>query len=143
VFDLGWSELFIIGLVTLLVVGPKDLPRVLRTISQLVAKARGMAREFQSGVDDMIRESELGDIKKKFNEFKDQADVKSDFMKMLDEQEKAADRSESANTGKTAADAPAEPSIQPPSAQNKPELPESSDEPVAPEPEKQDGRAVS
>lgn len=63
-FDIAWSELLVIGAVALVVIGPKDLPKVLKTIGQIVAKARGMAREFQGGLDDMIRESELDELRK-------------------------------------------------------------------------------
>jgi sec-independent protein translocase protein TatB len=63
--DIGWQELFFIGIIALIVVGPKDLPKVLRTVSQYVRKARGLAREFQGGVADMVREAELDDIKRK------------------------------------------------------------------------------
>ena len=55
-FDIAWSELGVIAVVALIVIGPKDLPKVLRTIGQWTAKARSMAREFQSGIDDMVRE---------------------------------------------------------------------------------------
>ena len=61
--DIGWPELLLIGIVTLLVVGPKELPRVLRTVMNVVRKARGMAREFQSSLDDIAREADLEDIK--------------------------------------------------------------------------------
>lgn len=63
--DIGWQELFLIGVVALIVVGPKDLPRVLRTVSHFMRKARGLAREFQNGVADMVREADLDDIKRK------------------------------------------------------------------------------
>lgn len=63
-FDIAWSELGIIAAVALLIIGPKDLPKVLRTVGQWVAKARSMAREFQSGIDDMVREAELDDLRK-------------------------------------------------------------------------------
>lgn len=63
-FDIGWSELLVIGIVTLLVVGPRDLPRMLKTLGVWTGKARAMAREFQSGVNDMIRESELDQIRR-------------------------------------------------------------------------------
>lgn len=66
-FDLGWSELFIIALVALIVVGPKDLPRVLRGVTQTLGKIKGMAREFQSGLDEMAREAELSDLKKEID----------------------------------------------------------------------------
>jgi sec-independent protein translocase protein TatB len=62
-FDIGWQELIIIGALVIIVVGPKDLPRVLKTIMGMVRKARGMAREFQSSVDDLIREADLDDMK--------------------------------------------------------------------------------
>lgn len=63
-FDIGWQELFVIGILALIVVGPKDLPRVIRTISGMIRKAKGMAREFQSGLDEVIREAELDDMRK-------------------------------------------------------------------------------
>lgn len=61
--DIGWNELLIIALVTILVVGPKELPRVLRTVTQFFRKLRAMASEFQSGLDDLAREAELQDLK--------------------------------------------------------------------------------
>lgn len=63
-FDIGWSEMAVVALLALIVIGPKDLPRVMRTASHWVRKARGLAREFQSGIDDMIREADLEDAKK-------------------------------------------------------------------------------
>lgn len=63
-FDIAWSELGVIAVVALLVIGPKDLPKVLRSIGQWTSKARAMAREFQSGIDDMVREAELDDLRK-------------------------------------------------------------------------------
>ena len=62
--DIGWPELLIVALVTIMVVGPKELPRVLRTVTQLMRKVRAMASEFQSGIDDLAREAELDDLKK-------------------------------------------------------------------------------
>jgi sec-independent protein translocase protein TatB len=63
VFDIGWSEMAIILVVALVVVGPKDLPRLARTLGQWMAKGRSMAREFQRHIDDMAREAELQDLK--------------------------------------------------------------------------------
>jgi len=63
-FDIGWLEMAVIAMIALIVVGPKDLPRVLRSVAHWARKARGLAREFQSGVDDMIREADLEDTKK-------------------------------------------------------------------------------
>ncbi|MEO5335547.1 MAG: Sec-independent protein translocase protein TatB [Magnetospirillum sp. WYHS-4] len=62
-FDVGWQELMLIGVVALVVVGPKDLPLALRTGAKWVRKARGLAREFQTGVNEVIREAELEEIK--------------------------------------------------------------------------------
>jgi sec-independent protein translocase protein TatB len=62
--DIGWSEMAVIALIALVVIGPKDLPKVMRSASQWVRKARGLAREFQSGVDDMIREADMEDARK-------------------------------------------------------------------------------
>ncbi len=62
--DIGWQELFFIGVIALLVVGPKDLPRALSTVARVYRKARGMAGEFQSGISEMVREAELDDIKR-------------------------------------------------------------------------------
>ena len=66
-FDIGWPELFIIAVVVLLVVGPKDLPKVLRTVGNLAGKAKAITREFRGHVDDMIRDSELEDVRDQIN----------------------------------------------------------------------------
>jgi sec-independent protein translocase protein TatB len=63
-FDFAWSELMLIGIVALIVIGPKDLPRVLRTAGKWVSQARAVAREFQGSIDQMIRESELEDVRR-------------------------------------------------------------------------------
>jgi sec-independent protein translocase protein TatB len=63
-FDLAWSHMLLIGVVALLVIGPKDLPRVLRTVGVWVGRARAIAREFQGSLDQMIRESELEEMRK-------------------------------------------------------------------------------
>jgi sec-independent protein translocase protein TatB len=63
-FDFAWSELMVIGAVALVVIGPKDLPKALKTAGIVVRRARGMAREFQNSIEDMIREAELEDVRK-------------------------------------------------------------------------------
>ena len=65
-FGIYSGELLVIAVVALVVIGPKDLPRVMRTIGNFVGQMRGMARHFRSGVDNMIRESELADMEKKW-----------------------------------------------------------------------------
>ncbi len=61
-FDLGWTELLIIGVVALIVVGPKDLPKMFRTLGQFTAKARNMAREFQRAMDDAADDTGVKDV---------------------------------------------------------------------------------
>ncbi len=63
-FDIGWSEMAVVALIALLVIGPKELPKAMRTVAKWVRKARAVTREFQSGIDDMIRESELEETRK-------------------------------------------------------------------------------
>ena len=67
-FDIGWSEMLIIGAVALIVIGPKELPGALKTFAYWVRQARKLAREFQSGVDDMIRQAELEEAKQAVEE---------------------------------------------------------------------------
>jgi sec-independent protein translocase protein TatB len=67
-FDIGWPELFLIAAVTLVVVGPKEIPHVLRNVMGWIKKARSLAGEFQSGVDDMVREAELDKLKEEITD---------------------------------------------------------------------------
>lgn len=69
-FDFAWSEILLIGAVALIAIGPKDMPAAIRTVSSMVKKARRMAAEFQTHVDEMVREADLGDVKKAFNEIR-------------------------------------------------------------------------
>jgi sec-independent protein translocase protein TatB len=63
-FDLGWGELLVVGAVALVVLGPKELPNALRTITNLTKSARRLAGEFQSGINEIVREAELEDARK-------------------------------------------------------------------------------
>jgi len=82
-FDIGWSEMAVILMVALIVIGPKDLPRVARTIGKWTGKARAMAREFQRSLDDMAREAELQDIKSEINKLT-RTDLRSEIEKTVD-----------------------------------------------------------
>ena len=63
-FGVGYTEMFVIAVVAIIVIGPKDLPRVLRALGQTVAKMRGMAREFQGHLDSAMKDAGLEDVKK-------------------------------------------------------------------------------
>lgn len=66
ILDVAPTELMVLGVVALLVIPPKDLPRAMRFAGQWVGKARGLARQFRSGFDDMIREAEFAEMEKKW-----------------------------------------------------------------------------
>jgi len=72
-FDIGWSELLVIAVVALIAIGPKELPGVLRMVGQWMGKARKMAAEFQGQFQEAMREAEMADLKKTFDEVKDAA----------------------------------------------------------------------
>ncbi|WP_067930427.1 Sec-independent protein translocase protein TatB, partial [Sulfitobacter sp. HI0076] len=66
-FDLGWTELLVIGVVALIVVGPKDLPVLFRRVGQFVGKAKGMAREFSQAMNDAADESGMREMSSSLN----------------------------------------------------------------------------
>src|SRR5512140_853240 len=72
-FDIGWSELVVIAVVALIAIGPKELPGVLRMVGQWMGKARKMAAEFQGQFQEAMREAEMADLKKSFDEVKEAA----------------------------------------------------------------------
>src|SRR5258708_16415342 len=72
-FDSGWSELVVIAVVALIAIGPKELPGVLRMVGQWMGKARKMAAEFQGQFQEAMREAEMADLKKTFDDVKDAA----------------------------------------------------------------------
>jgi len=83
VFDIAWSELALIAAVALIVIGPKDLPRVMRNVGQWTRRARTMAAEFQRNLDDMMREAELDEIRKEVEKVSP-AEFKANLEKMVD-----------------------------------------------------------
>ena len=70
-FDIGWSELLILAVVAILVVGPRDLPRMMRAVGKYAGKMRRTANEFKAQFDDAIRESELDDLRKELEEVRE------------------------------------------------------------------------
>ena len=95
--DLGWSELLMIAMITVIVVGPRELPRVLRTVTQGMKKLRSIAGEFQSGIEDMAREADLQDLKKNLetgnleNTIADTVDPTGEMKSALDETKRDLD----------------------------------------------------
>jgi sec-independent protein translocase protein TatB len=150
-FDTGWSEFVLIAVVALIAIGPKELPGVLRMVGQWMGKARKMAAEFQGQFQEAMREAEMADLKKSFDEVREaasglaggnvmtslQRDV-SDALHIGDI-DKPATSSEVPAAETPAATAviepPATPAIEPPATSS--EVPASSEAPVnptAPEP---------
>jgi sec-independent protein translocase protein TatB len=72
-FDIGWSEIAVIAVVALVAIGPKELPGVLRMVGQWMGKARKMAAEFQGQFQEAMREAEMADLKKSFDEVREAA----------------------------------------------------------------------
>ncbi|MBM10008.1 MAG: twin-arginine translocase subunit TatB [Magnetovibrio sp.] len=70
-FDIGWQEILVLAVIAIIVIGPKDLPRAIKVVTQWIKKARFMARDLQEGLDDMVREAELDEIKSQANKFID------------------------------------------------------------------------
>ena len=72
-FDIAWSELFVILIVALVVVGPKDLPKLMRKVGQWTGRARGMADQFRRSFDDMARQAELDELRSQVTQMKTDA----------------------------------------------------------------------
>jgi sec-independent protein translocase protein TatB len=82
--DLGWSELLLIGIVALIVIGPKDLPQLFRSLGRMTAKARAMAREFSSAMEDAAKSSGLDEATKSLKDVKSLTSKKNLGLDALD-----------------------------------------------------------
>lgn len=117
-FDLAWSEIALIGVVALVVIGPKDLPGAIRGVAQMLGKARRMAGEFQTHVDEMVREAKLDEVKREIDQFRNTVqnevykaanvdDLKRDIVEPL--KDTMRDVQDTLNQAGTGASAPAAP----------------------------------
>jgi sec-independent protein translocase protein TatB len=78
-FDIGWGELLVIGMVALIAIGPKELPAALRALGQWMIKIRRMASEFQNQFQEAMREAELSELKKEVDDMASQASKMAHF----------------------------------------------------------------
>ncbi|HEX3414716.1 MAG TPA: Sec-independent protein translocase protein TatB [Stellaceae bacterium] len=131
-FDLGMSELLLIGVVALVFIGPKDLPKALRVAGFWVRKARTLSREFQSSVEQMIREAELDEMRQELKKATE-IDLEKQFRETIDPTGSLAESLKPPELPKFSdADLPAAPAPQAP-AQPPAEMPETeAAEPAAP-----------
>src|SRR5688500_6345995 len=88
-FDIGWTEMLVIAVVMIVVVGPKDLPRMLRTFGKTTAKLRSMAGDFQKQFNEALKEAELDDVKKSVDSLRSMNPA-TQIKKQLNPFEKAA-----------------------------------------------------
>jgi sec-independent protein translocase protein TatB len=82
-FDFAWSEFALIAVVALIAIGPKDMPVAIRSVTAWIKKARRMAAEFQTHVDEMVREADLHEVKASFNEIRN-FDIKGELERTID-----------------------------------------------------------
>lgn len=129
-FDIAWSELLLIAVVALVVIGPKDLPNAIYTFGKWVRKARVVAREFQGHIDDMMRETELDELRREALKTRDM-NIKKMMEDTIDpkgEVSKAFDVGLTGHPGSPAEPEPAvppsEPAIAPPAPSVEPPQPE-------------------
>jgi sec-independent protein translocase protein TatB len=122
-FDIGWSELVVIAVVALIAIGPKELPGVLRMVGQWMGKARKMAAEFQGQFQEAMREAEMADLKKSFDEVKEAATgfASGNIMTSLEKDVGSALRID--DVDKPAVAATETPAIEPPVTPTTPEAP--------------------
>jgi sec-independent protein translocase protein TatB len=122
-FDIGWSELVVIAVVALIAIGPKELPGVLRMVGQWMGKARKMAAEFQGQFQEAMREAEMADLKKTFDEVKEAATGFTDGNVMTSLQKDVGDALRIDDIDKPAVSATETPAIEPPVMPTTPEPP--------------------
>src|SRR5580692_2250654 len=132
-FDIGWSEFALIAVVALIAIGPKELPGVLRTVGQWMGKARKMAAEFQGQFQEAMREAEMADLKKSFDEVREAASgfTSGNLMTSLEKDVSSALRIDDVDKPAAAAtDTPATPNLDAPSNVDAPVTPTPPETPI-------------
>jgi sec-independent protein translocase protein TatB len=137
-FDIGWSEFVVIAVVALIAIGPKELPGVLRMVGQWMGKARKMAAEFQGQFQEAMREAEMADLKKSFDEVKEAATgfTSGNVMTSLQKDVSAALNIDDVDKPAASVDAPATSNVDAPATSNV-------DAPAASSPEELAGTQVT
>ena len=130
-FDLGWSELLIIVVVALIVIGPKDLPIAIRAVGKWVNKAKGLARDFQDSMAELAKEAELDKVKQEIDAFtrfdpaeelKQAAGIEDDMAKILPPEQEFDENFEPIRRRSSAPPTPSMPSSSPTPPQVDPAL---------------------
>jgi sec-independent protein translocase protein TatB len=106
-FDFAWSEIVLIGVVALIAIGPKDMPAALKAVAGVVKKARRMAAEFQTHVDEMMREADLHEVRQQIDEIRN-FDIRGEVERTVD-----ADGSLRATFASNPLEEPAKPAVTP------------------------------
>jgi len=122
-FEIGWSELVVIAVVALIAIGPKELPGVLRMVGQWMGKARKMAAEFQGQFQEAMREAEMADLKKSFDEVKEAATGFTSNNVMTSLEKDVGKALDIDGIDKPAVSATETPAIEPPVTPTSPEMP--------------------
>jgi sec-independent protein translocase protein TatB len=122
-FDIGWSEFVLIAVVALIAIGPKELPGVLRMVGQWMGKARKMAAEFQGQFQEAMREAEMADLKKSFDEVREAASGFTGANLMTSLEKDVSKALDIDVLDKSAASATETPAIEPPVTPTTPEMP--------------------
>jgi sec-independent protein translocase protein TatB len=120
-FDIGWSELLVIGVVLIVVVGPKDLPRMLRTFGRTTTQLRRMAGDFRKQFDEALREAEMEDVRDSVNDLKS-LNPASDIRKAMNPMRAVGDEIRSSLMAATRAPEPKIPSATEPAAPAEPPI---------------------
>ncbi len=109
-FNIGWSEYLVIAVIALIAIGPKELPGVLRMVGQWIGKARKMAAEFQGQFQEAMREAEMADLKKSFDEVREAATgfASGDLMSLHNEVNSALTISDTEKPASTTEASPSE-----------------------------------